>query len=200
LYMIEVDLGEPIFYPGPNPPQITINPDFSYTGIEDCSLISGDFILGNADEYYDFILQSRNYVQDETNCPPGPVNYTMFELGTNLTLGSMVYSGNDGNDYFQFETYPGFIYHFCNALILSTSENTPSDLKLYPNPVQNILNFQSANNDFVDVSISDINGRIIIAMKNFVSNEIDVSALKTGMYFINIQSSEGGVTKKFIKN
>jgi len=199
LYRVDVDLGDPIFYTGPNPPQITINQDFTYTGIEDCAVVNGDFILGNGDEYYDFILQSRNYAQDETDCPPGPVTYTMWELEIGLPLGSSLYQGNDGNEYFQFETSPGFISHFRNVL-LSTPENNLSGLKIFPNPAQNTLLLQSSNNDLDSVSISDVNGRMVISLKKLTSNEIDVSALKPGIYFITIQSSEGNLTKKFIKN
>lgn len=198
LFMSEVDMGDPIFYTGPNPPQIKINPDFSYSGIEDCALISGDLILGNGDENYNFILQSRNYIKDETNCPPGPVDYAMWELEIGLPLGSSLYQGNDGNDYFQFETYPGFISYFRNVL-LSTPENQLSDLKIFPNPVKNKLFIISSESN-LEVSITDINGRIINSINKLASNEIDVSALKPGMYFLNIQSAAGNITKKFIKN
>ncbi len=198
LFMTQGDLGDPVFYTGPNPPQITINPDFTYTGIESCVTISGDFILGIGYSY-DFLLQPQNYMQDESNCLPGEAEYTLFELQTGFLLDSSVYEGNDGNDYLQWEYAPGFLSYFTNVL-LSTPENSLADLKIYPNPAQNKLFIQSATNDFDSVSISDINGRIINSLKNLVSNEIDVSALNSGMYFITIISSEGKITKKFIKN
>lgn len=198
LYRVDVDMGDPIFYTGPNPPQITINQDFTYTGIEDCALINGDFILGNGDGYYDFILQSRDYVTDETNCPPGSVDYAMLELEIGIPLGSSLYQGNDGNEYFKFETYPGFISSFRNVL-LSSPENNLSYSKIFPNPAQNTLLLQSSNNDIDSVYITAVNGRIIISIKKLTSNEIDISSLKAGMYFITIQSSEGEITKKFIK-
>ncbi|MEH6764088.1 MAG: T9SS type A sorting domain-containing protein [Aequorivita antarctica] len=198
LFMQEGDMGDPIFYSGPNPPQITINPDFTYTGIESCAIISGDFILGISD-YYDFLLQSQNYMQDESNCLPGEAEYALSELQTGSILDSSVYEGNDGNDYLQWEYAPGFLSHFTNVL-LSTPKNNLADLKIYPNPAQNKLIIQSAINYFDSVSISDINGRIINSTKKLISNEIDVSALNSGMYFITITASEGNITKKFIKN
>ncbi len=199
LYMMEVDAGEPIFYDGPNQPQITINPDFSYSGIEDCALIDGEFILGNGDENYHFFLQSRNHVTDETNCPPGPVDYAMWQLEYGIPMGSYVFAGNNGYDSFFYETNPGFMYHFGNTPLLSTPENNLSDLKIFPNPVQNKLMLQSFNYNFDLISITDVNGRIINSIKKPISNELDVSALKAGIYFLNIQSSEGNISKKFIK-
>ncbi|SRX72415.1 T9SS type A sorting domain-containing protein [Aequorivita antarctica] len=198
LFMQEGDMGDPIFYSGPNPPQITINPDFTYTGIESCAIISGDFILGFGDNYL-FPLQPQNYINDESNCEPGEAEYSLFELTNRSLLDTSVYEGNDGNDYLQWEYAPGFLSHFTNVL-LSTPENNLADLKIYPNPAQNKLIIQSAINYFDSVSISDINGRIINSTKKLISNEIDVSALNSGMYFITITASEGNITKKFIKN
>ncbi|MCZ4317813.1 T9SS type A sorting domain-containing protein [Aequorivita viscosa] len=199
LYMTEVDLGDPVFYPGPNPPQFTINPDFTYTGIEGCALISGDFILGNGEDY-DFKLQAQNYQQDESNCPPGPVGYVLYDLMySNPPLGCTLYTGNDGIDYFQYETFAGFISYF-SSQILSVNENSLAELVIYPNPAQDKLIIQSANDEFDSVTITDVNGRIILTMKKMVSNEIDISALKAGMYFITATTSEGKTTKKFIKN
>ncbi|MCG2420564.1 T9SS type A sorting domain-containing protein, partial [Aequorivita sp. F47161] len=59
---------------------------------------------------------------------------------------------------------------------------------------------QSETNNFDSVSIMDINGRIVIASEKLISNKIDISALKAGMYFITATTSEGKTTKKFIKN
>ncbi len=198
LYKTEADLEDPVYYPGPNPPQITINPDFTYTGIEGCATISGDLILGNG-EGYEFRLQSQNYLQDESNCPPGPVDYALFDLmHRNPPMGCILYYGTNGDELLEYETYGGFISYFSNQL-LATNENGLANLKIYPNPVQNKLILQSVTNDFDSVSIADLNGRIVHSSKNLVSNEIDISALRSGMYFITITSSEGNITKKFIK-
>ncbi|WP_310991631.1 T9SS type A sorting domain-containing protein [Aequorivita marina] len=199
LYMTEFDLGDPVYYSGPNSPQFTINQDFTYTGSEGCALISGDFILGNGGEFYEFTLQSQNYQQDEDNCPPGPVDYALQDLMyQDPLLGCNFYTDNDGIVHLQYETYAGFVSHFSNQL-LSVNENSLSDLVIFPNPTQNKLMIQSVIKNFDFVSIADINGRIIHSEKNMVSNLIDVSALKPGMYFITITSPEGNSTKKFIK-
>lgn len=197
LFMTEGDMGDPIFYNGPNPPQITINPDFTYTGIESCATISGDFILGSGDIYL-FQLQPQNYINDESNCQPGEAEYALYELQGGMLLDSSVYEGNDGNDYLQWEYAPGFISYFTNVL-LSTPENNLADLKIFPNPATDRLFIKSSENE-LSISVTDINGRVVIPTEKSVSSQIDVSALNTGMYFLNITSSEGNITKKFIKN
>ena len=198
LFMTEGDMGDPIFYNGPNPPQITINPDFTYTGIESCATISGDFILGYGEEYL-FPLQPQNFVNDESDCGPGEAEYALWELTNTNILETVVYQGNDGNYYLSWESAPGFLSHFWDVPPLSTPENNWTTIKIYPNPVMNKLNLQIASKDFHSAQITDINGRIVLQNIS-VSNEIDVSALKSGMYFITLQSSEGKMTKKFIKN
>lgn len=198
LYKTEVDFGDPIFYTGPNQPEITINSDFTYTGVENCALISGNFIVGYG-QFYDFSLQSENYQQDESNCPPGPVGYVLYDLMYRYpAMDCVVYSGVNGINEFQYETAAGFISYFSNQK-LTVNENSLSTFTIFPNPVQNKFILQSSETNFT-ISITDINGRTITSNKNLVSNEIDVSALKTGMYFITVTSSEGKTSKKFIKN
>jgi len=62
--------------------------------------------------------------------------------------------------------------------------------RIYPNPVSNTLYF-TKNANFV--SISDLNGKLILANNNI--NTIDVSMFNKGVYFIDVD----GVKSKFIK-
>lgn len=197
LYMSEVDLGDPVFYSGPNAPRITIDEDFSYTGMEDCAMISGDFILGNGGEY-DFVLQSRNYIQDETNCPPGSFDYALWELQTDLPLYGTLYQEDENIDYLLLESYAGFIHHFINTS-LSTPDNGISDFTIFPNPAKAVLNILWKKANIESILITDINGRSVIVSKDTSTRQIDVSALRPGLYFIHIESAEGNTTKKFIK-
>lgn len=198
LYQVDVDLGDPVFYNGPNPPQITINEDLTYTGIEGCMIISGNFIHEEG-VYTEFILQPQNYTQDITNCPPGPVGYALYDLLDPIDLHCDIFQDN-GIDYFQYESYPGFISYFRNILILSAPENNITKLTVYPNPANEKLIIESWGNDLEAISISDVNGRNVISIFDVDSNEINVSTLKAGLYFIKIVSSKGNITRKFIKN
>lgn len=198
LFMTEVDLEDPVFYDGIDSPQITINPDMTYTGIDGCALISGDFIVVESSEFWDFYLQSRNYASDESNCTDEFPVYAMGELESDIELGSTVYQESDGMDYFVYEFYPGFISHFRNQR-LSTSQNNLINLSICPNPVQDRLLIEPQIDNFVSVSITDINGRTVISLENGSLREMDVSGLKSGMYFLRIESNSGNITKKFLK-
>lgn len=107
-------------------------------------------------------------------------------------------SGNEKHIVLQYDFGYGY-QEYKNFPALEIRDISIKDLIVYPNPVQDRLFIQSATDDFDSISISDINGRVVNSLK-IVSNEIDVSGLQSGMYFLNIQSSEGKLTKKFIKN
>ncbi|MBK7763621.1 MAG: fibronectin type III domain-containing protein [Bacteroidetes bacterium] len=81
--------------------------------------------------------------------------------------------------------------------------NENSIVKLYPNPVTDMLHISTsieldANSYF---KIYDANGRVLITDK-FVINpqSIDVSKLIPGLYLISVKTAEGEATYKFIRN
>ena len=202
LYKTEGDLGlDPaIHYTGPNPPQLTINPDLTFNGIEDCAQISGSFIFSEESGYPEFVLQPQNYVTDESNCSAGSPTYAMPELEEEAPLMSLVYTGDDEIDYLEYYSGDGVISYYRNVLILSTPENELSSLTIFPNPATDRLFIKSKIDSVNAISIMDINGRIVISYKNEGVEEVDVSNFTSGMYFIRIESSSGNIMKKFIKN
>nr|WP_315232397.1 T9SS type A sorting domain-containing protein [uncultured Flavobacterium sp.] len=73
---------------------------------------------------------------------------------------------------------------------------------LYPNPVNEILNIVTTKEiEVKSIAVYDILGQLVIALPNVKSfSKIDVSNLKTGNYFIKINSDKGSSSMKFIKN
>ncbi len=81
---------------------------------------------------------------------------------------------------------------------LSTSEtNIESDkLSIYPNPTADFLNIKTEGK-VKSILVYDMAGR---AMDVKVSDKkVDVRALQTGAYIINVETSTGKTTEKFIK-
>lgn len=72
-----------------------------------------------------------------------------------------------------------------------------SELKLYPNPVMDILHFEEAVSG--TVSIRDLSGRQILGQSDFSGEELDLSSLKSGQYLIFIVTSDRTYTEKIIK-
>lgn len=86
---------------------------------------------------------------------------------------------------------------------VSQQNQSLSDYKLYPNPVQNILTIETENPvNLSSVKIYNSIGQTIkVFSKQSLSKriELSLSELKTGSYLIEIVSNEGKTTKKFIK-
>ena len=70
----------------------------------------------------------------------------------------------------------------------------------YPNPVTNNLTVSTADNESLSVTISDINGKVmLVEQTNFNKITLDVTALKTGIYIIDIATNNGVSRQKFTK-
>jgi Secretion system C-terminal sorting domain len=73
---------------------------------------------------------------------------------------------------------------------------------VYPNPVKNIISISNSENINVkSISISDLNGRFIKTenFSNVSDIKVNVSDLSSGMYLLNINSDQGIVIKKIVK-
>ena len=84
---------------------------------------------------------------------------------------------------------------------LPLSDTPPvEELKLYPNPAKDFVNLFIQGNIQSRVRISSITGKTIKIMTlDMENNNIDISELPSGMYFISIEDGEEIITKKLIK-
>jgi len=73
------------------------------------------------------------------------------------------------------------------------------NVKLFPNPANDYLNLANNSNKKIGVEIFDIHGKSILNLDN-VSNPINISKLKSGIYFAQITSGIEKTTKKLIVN
>ncbi|WP_299885150.1 M43 family zinc metalloprotease [uncultured Lacinutrix sp.] len=81
-------------------------------------------------------------------------------------------------------------------------ENIESNISVFPNPVNDLM-VVKVNNDIhlSQMIMYDINGRIVktIPLIKEQSQEVNLEALASGVYFAKIKSNKGVVTKKIIK-
>ncbi len=84
-----------------------------------------------------------------------------------------------------------------NTLSVMDNEQVLSTVRLYPNPVEDILNIELGNDILIEsVNIIDLNGRVVLTS---TKNSINTGKLQSGFYAIRIDTEVGSVTKKFIK-
>lgn len=83
---------------------------------------------------------------------------------------------------------------------LSINSNELSMTSIFPNPTDGIVNISGVHNlDHID--IYNLNGQLIKSFsKNGNMQQIDVTELQSGIYFVNIQSKSESKTFKLIKN
>jgi thiol-disulfide isomerase/thioredoxin len=144
------------------------------------------------------------------NVPNPVISDAIDEIGTWNTL----YQPN----FFVVCADGSFTYHFsgvsasnpvlanmvadCNSLSTGIySYDNSFDLVFYSNPVVNNLVFEVNAEQFIEYSIIDLSGKILIKGKSEdARNSIDVSSLESGVYFFQInEGRRAAVTKKFIK-
>ncbi len=128
-------------------------------------------------------------------------DYVAFKIKTKSTLVLGNAFSNLANIYFD--------YNF--PIVTNTTTTTVANplatqdfefatyFSLYPNPVKNSLNI-TVKNDVIISSMSIYNtlGQLVQVITN-PSNNIEVSELKTGNYFVKIVSDKGTSGSKFIK-
>lgn len=137
------------------------------------TLISGTFIAEGGEEY----LTIGNFFTDEE------------------TEAIVVFGG-------PFSTWS---YYYIDSVslfqvILDTNDNSlENHLNIYPNPVSEILHISNLKSDNYTVKIFSLQGQML-KIDTSSSDKINVEDLKSGIYFIEITSSEGfKKTQKFLK-
>ncbi len=73
-------------------------------------------------------------------------------------------------------------------------------IQIAPNPANDYIKLINNNFDNIDISILNTSGKIVLQKSNLDKDcTISVSDLQSGIYFIQINSNEGQIIKKFIK-
>jgi hypothetical protein len=77
----------------------------------------------------------------------------------------------------------------------SIGEINKFEVKTYPNPANEVIQFDIAADDYV-ISISDISGKLIMTSEKPI---IDIAPLNSGIYTYVVNSTTGSAKGKFIK-
>ena len=125
----------------------------------------------HADYYYDTILTALNYT---------------LTINEDETQTLTVTNEN------------GDVAQYGSERLLSTTNFVATNLRVYPNPATEIL-FITSETDLIEkIAVYSINGKLVLSEKENV-NQLDVSSLSNGLYFVEITSENGTAIQKFIK-
>lgn len=159
-----------------------IYPGSNYSSKDYDAILSG---LG-ADANGDFSINTKDIT----------INEVVATLPTNTSFDVYLFledaAGNRGE-----------IYSINNAeagSTLGTEDFLLAGINIYPNPVLTTVNVALTVND-VTYKLTAVNGQVLQkgSLKNG-NNSIEMSNLSKGLYFLSIQTNDGVMTKKIIKN
>ena len=86
----------------------------------------------------------------------------------------------------------------CNTLEIANQHI--QRISVFPNPVSRLLTFESPDPGEHSVKIFSLDGQMVHSREmEVVSNQVDLSSLRNGVYFITIRSANFTVTEKIIK-
>ena len=84
--------------------------------------------------------------------------------------------------------------------ILGVEEHDSSNIVLFPNPSDGLVNIQSAA-IIKNIRIYDLQGRLMESFQpNSQATKLNITNLNTGVYFLSIETEIGTSNKKFIKH
>lgn len=136
------------------------------------------------------------YLPDSTTNEPDSHGFVEFEIDMVQGLAEGTEIKNHADIYF--DTNPAVTTNSAlNTIEFTTGLNEKQfvDVVVYPNPTSGIVNINSST-QCERIELADLSGRVIITTK---STKIDMSELPSGIYFVNIYSDNGMITKKVIK-
>jgi hypothetical protein len=146
----------------------------------------------------EFIFENINLPFDDANND----GYVAFKIKTKPTLVVGDYFSNTANIYFDYN-FP-IITNIATttlALLAKSDFEFENYFNIYPNPANDVLNIETKQT----ISVTSINiyntlGQIILVIPNAQQTQsVDVSTLKTGNYFLKINSDRGSSSVKFVK-
>ena len=113
---------------------------------------------------------------------------------TNLNESDYTFTSNEGNQ------KDRFVIVFSEEQ-LGNTEASLEAISMYPNPTANILNIVSPQANITNVTLFDLQGRIISEnkMDNQSRFQLDMSELANAVYMVRITSQYGSITKQIIK-
>lgn len=72
-------------------------------------------------------------------------------------------------------------------------------VKMFPNPAHNVVSFSTSSNDPLNITIHDILGKQVMR-RSAVQRDLNISALKPGLYLVTMTQGQNTTTKKLLVN
>lgn len=107
---------------------------------------------------------------------------------------------NDGDqDFITAAQFDNSVSWFSNSLVLGVNQENIVDFKVFPNPASTSLTLLTQDK-VAQIEVFNILGELVLQDKDIIAPTVNISSLKSSVYFIKIKTADGkfGV-QKFIK-
>jgi len=85
-------------------------------------------------------------------------------------------------------------------IFVNLDETTQKAIQIYPNPVQDVLQIKGLSTESNVIKIIDLQGKVVFETTLNTSKQLDISNLKNGFYFIQLDNAYTTLPIKFLKN
>jgi hypothetical protein len=138
------------------------------------------------------LSSSESWLTGSPNSGSDNGSILLTAQANSITASRIAYVTVSGTD-----AMPKIVTVTQNGVPTSVGKTENSAIKIYPNPVKNILYYSGVVGN-TRISIYDIMGNLI-KCNRIADNQIDVSDLKYGIYTIKFETEEGIVIDRFVK-
>ena len=163
--------------------------------VDDFEAVPDVFFVGT----YVPIVERFNYVGIPYELEPGEFVEVcdIQKNGDVFTFG--IYAGDCPAGCLLSKTWDIQVTEDCQVTVLSTFQNDLENIAIVPNPARDKICLKNLPSKITSLQIFSIQGKSIQKF-NTISAEIDVSVLKAGIYFVELNTSDGQrQVQKFVK-
>ena len=123
-----------------------------------------------------------------------------FGIGTATAIDQMIIKWPSGT----VDTITGPAINTQHIIVegetLGLDDYLGEEINIYPNPTTDLINFSLSGLESTEVAVVDVTGKVVLSTAISSENNIDVSNLKSGVYFVQIEVDGRQASYKFIKN
>jgi uncharacterized repeat protein (TIGR01451 family) len=144
---------------------------------------------------------------DSTSDYEGSMGYFQYRIKPlpNLPLGTQI----ENTAYIYFDYNAPIVTNttqnnFQTVVSTFNAKDDTNQLKVFPNPANEILNINLQNNNIENCIITNALGQTVYNSANEINTnykiQLNISNLNSGVYFVKVRSSNGSYTAKFFKS